>query len=106
MRGHVLLKDMILVGMSFVLHEDRFYRMHVLQEGMYYMRTCVKGVHHFHVKISYGRTCLIGIHVLQAGMSSEDKSCRRACLVRSHVLWGTCLMRGHVLQKDMSYSKT
>ena len=55
--------------------------------------------------MSFMRICRIGGHTLWAGMSSgaqvlqEDMSCGKSCII------GTCLMRGHVLQGDKSYSK-
>ena len=38
---------------------------HVMQEGMYYWKTCGSGGHVFHESMCYGRTCLVGGHVLQ-----------------------------------------
>ena len=72
-----------------------FIRCHVLQEGMYYWRTC----------------CSEG-HVFLENMLWEDVSFRRTCLTVKHVLWEimyygvTCLMRGYVLQEEISYNET
>ena len=66
---------------------------HVMQEGMYYSKTCGSGDHIFHENMCYERSCLIHGHVLQADM-----------FVGSHVLWGYIsnerlfLKGGHVLQ--------
>ena len=36
-----------------------------MQEGMYYLKTCVNGGHVFHENMCCGRTCIVGSHVLQ-----------------------------------------
>ena len=36
-----------------------------MQEGMYYLKTCVSGGHVFHENMCHGRTCVVGGHVLQ-----------------------------------------
>ena len=43
----------------------------------------------------YGRTCFL-----------HDKSCRRTCLVGSHILWGDMSYERSFCQEDMSYSET
>ena len=36
-----------------------------MQEGMYYLNTCVSGGHVFNENMCYGKTCVVGGHVLQ-----------------------------------------
>ena len=36
-----------------------------MQEGMYYLKTCVSGGHVFYENMCYGRTCVVGGHALQ-----------------------------------------
>ena len=70
MSGHALLKHMIqsriCLSGRHVQHEDRFIGWHVMQEYMYYWKTCGSSVHVFYENRCNGRTCLVGGPVLRS----------------------------------------